>query len=151
MKSDYKNQFPELPPLERAEILKANCDKIENITYNKEFDQEEIRAMQINLSEHSVEIANLEKELEKLTSPIKEKMKVLDKKVANIVSFLQDGYESITADTFKFVYHENDEVVYYDLEGHPVKVRSILPEERQRTIQSQSREFERPTRKIVNE
>lgn len=147
---DYKPKFPDLGIVERNELLRANSDKIEAINYNRFFEEEEIRNMQVNLSELSVEMSNLDLELERVADPIKEKIKAIQKKLDNLISFLRDGYENITADCYKFVEHENNEVVYYDTKGYPVKTRGILPEEKQMTFQSQVRS-DLSKRRAVNE
>ena len=147
-----KEMFASYPLNERAELLNDNCSKVEDITYNRNFTEEELTVMRHNLAENSVSIELSEEELDSVSAPIKEKIKLLQKKNANLISYLRNGYELCRESCFKFVYQELNETVYYNSEGLLVKRRPILPEERQKTIGDATRERNQPTmRRAVGE
>jgi seryl-tRNA synthetase len=134
-----KTMFREYPILERNEMLRANADKIEEKTYQKAFDKEEILEMKINLSDYSVEIANLQAELERISSPIKEKIKAAQKRIEGLVDYVRLGSRQVTEDCYKFVDFKEESVAYYNTEGDLIFARNLNSEDAQKTIHSAMR------------
>jgi predicted RNase H-like nuclease (RuvC/YqgF family) len=124
-----KRKFQEVSLEERIQMLKANCDSADTIDYTKEYTEEEIREMETDLKDKTIQRLKLEEELTEFKQEIKGKMKPLSKIIGGLLTGLRYGSRGVKEKCFKFI--EGTKAYYYNEEGVCVYERPLLPEERQ--------------------
>jgi hypothetical protein len=124
-----RKKFEDFSSEERVQMLRANCDNAEDIDYTKEFTEEEVREMETDLKDSTIEKLKLEEELTEVKQAIKLAIKPISKKLGTLVTNLRFGSRIVTEKCYKFI--EGNRAVYYNSEGENVKDRPLLPEERQ--------------------
>lgn len=126
--------FEDLPVEDRAQALKDNCDKAEDISYFKKFSPEELKEMKDELSDLSIKINDLEIKKKELTKQVQMEIDPKKKDVKLILGNLKQKAQYVNEECFKFIDHEDGRVGYYNDRGDLIEERPILPEERQKSI-----------------
>lgn len=135
--------FANEPVAERRQLLHDNCDQIEQRSFMRSFDQDEVNGRRAELEQVSIQISELEDELAQIRADIKGRIKPLLERRGKILDELKARGEWVTADTYKFVDVDEGKAAYYSEDGYKVEERPITPEERQRNIIQASRFFNR--------
>lgn len=121
-------------PIEhRAQILRDSCDQIEERSYTRKFEQNEIDELRKEVSNVLILANNLEEELAGIKSDFKGKIKPLQERIGKILDELKSGGEYVKGECFKFIDAEAGEVGWYSPDGYLLESRAMKPEERQRT------------------
>jgi len=126
--------FPNDPVAERKQLLHDNCDQIEQRSFTRSFNQDEVNGRRAELEQVSIQISELEDELAQARADIKGRIKPLVERRGKILDELKSRGEWVTADTYKFVDMEEGVAAYYSEDGYKIEERPITPEERQRNI-----------------
>lgn len=126
-----KELFNDVCLNERAEYLKANCDAVEKITYSKSFSSEELAEQRENLTDLSIKIADIEKELEEAKRTYKEMLKPLKEEKAVAIDNLRKKAQVVTEECCKFFDPDSKMIGYYNNEGKLVSSRPAFPDEMQ--------------------
>lgn len=126
--------FPNDPVEAREQMLRDNCDQIEQRSFTRSFSQDEVNDRRAELEQVSIQVAELEDELAQIRADIKGRIKPLLERRGRILDELKARGEWVTADTYKFVDVEAGKTAYYAGDGHKVEERAMTPEERQRNI-----------------
>lgn len=135
--------FPNDPVESREQMLRDNCDQIEQRSFTRSFSQDEVYARRAELEQVSIQVAELEDELAQIRADIKGRIKPLLERRGKILDELKSRGEWVTADTFKFVDVEDGTAAYYSGDGYKIEERPITPEERQGNIIQATRFFNR--------
>jgi regulator of replication initiation timing len=120
-------EYPEGIP--RVQFLDANCVKVVNIGYTREFTPEEMDAMKDNLADVSIELNDLQIEKKELVKEINDKMKPKDKKRKALLENIRKKSEYVNEDCFEFLYQDSKMVGYYNSEGLLVSSRRMKSDE----------------------
>jgi predicted phage tail protein len=122
------------PAERREQILRDNCDQIEEKYYTRKFNQEETNERREELADISIKISETEAELKNIKDSFKIKMKPLTEKKEKLLQELKTGGEYINGNVYKFIDTEEGKAAWYTPEGHLIEERNLRPEERQRSI-----------------
>lgn len=121
------------PIEQRAKILRDSCDQIEERSYTRKFEQEEINELRAELAGVSIQLHELDEELASVRADFKGKTKPLQERVGKILDELKAGGEYVKGECYKFIEPDTGEVGWYTPDGYLLESRSMKPEERQRT------------------
>lgn len=131
-------------PIEvREQLLRDNCDQIEQRSFRRNFSQDEVNDRRAELEQVSIQVSELEDYLAQVRADIKGRIKPLLERRSHILDELKSRGEYVTADTYKFVDVDEGKTAYYSADGHKVEERPMTPEERQRNIIQATRFFNR--------
>lgn len=119
---------------ELEDFLKANADKIETKTYMRYFDKTEAEELKEELSNHMVELNDIEEEQREQNLAFKERKKPLVKRKKEILRDLKINATEVTEDVYKMVDQEAKMVGFYNRSGTLITSRPINPDEYQLSI-----------------
>ena len=129
-----KNIAEHIPLRERERFLKDNCDKVERMSYMKQFTDEEIVAMKNRLSTVSIDMDDIEDEKKEMSVIFKSKLDPMKGEKKTLLRNIKQKAQLVVEDCFKFIDQENEHVEFYNASGDLVESRHIAPEERQRNL-----------------
>ena len=120
---------------ERASFLEDNCDVVEEVTYSRAFEPEELALKREQLTDASIKIADIEEEKKEVVDGFKERLKPLQEQKADAIKALRDKSQTVTEKCYKFLDEETKMVGFYNKEGNLVSSRPAFQRELQKTIQ----------------
>lgn len=120
---------------ERASFLEDNCDDVEEVTYSRAFEPEELALKREQLTDASIKIADIEEEKKEVMDGFKERLKPLQEQKADAIKALRDKSQTVTEKCYKFLDEETKMVGFYNKEGNLVSSRPAFQKELQKTIQ----------------
>lgn len=120
---------------ERASFLEDNCDAVEEVTYSRAFEPEELALKREQLTDASIKIADIEEEKKEVMDGFKERLKPLQEQKADAIKALRDKSQTVTEKCYKFIDEETKMVGFYNKEGNLVSSRPAFQKELQKTIQ----------------
>ena len=120
---------------ERASFLEDNCDAVEEVTYSRAFEPEELALKREQLTDASIKIADIEEEKKEVMDGFKERLKPLQERKADAIKALRDKSQTVTEKCYKFLDEETKMVGFYNKEGNLVSSRPAFQRELQKTIQ----------------
>ena len=120
---------------ERASFLEDNCDAVEEVTYSRAFEPEELALKREQLTDASIKIADIEEEKKEDMDGFKERLKPLQEQKADAIKALRDKSQTVTEKCYKFLDEETKMVGFYNKEGNLVSSRPAFQKELQKTIQ----------------
>lgn len=120
---------------ERASFLEDNCDAVEEVTYSRAFEPEELALKREQLTDASIKIADIEEEKKEVMDGFKVRLKPLQEQKADAIKALRDKSQTVTEKCYKFLDEETKMVGFYNKEGNLVSSRPAFQRELQKTIQ----------------
>ena len=120
---------------ERASFLEDNCDAVEEVTYSRAFEPEELALKREQLTDASIKIADIEEEKKEVMDGFKERLKPLQERKADAIKAKHNKYKTVTEKCYKFLDEETKMVGFYNKEGNLVSSRPAFQRELQKTIQ----------------
>ena len=120
---------------ERAGFLEDNCDAVEEVTYSRAFEPEELALKREQLTDASIKIADIEEEKKMAMDGFKERLKPLQAQKSDAIDALRDKSQTVTEKCYKFPDEETKMVGFYNKEGNLVSSRPAFQKELQKTIQ----------------
>ena len=120
---------------ERASFLEDNCDAVEEVTYSRAFEPEELALKREQLTDASIKIADIEEEKKEVMDGFKERLKPLQERKADAIKALRDKSQTVTEKCYKFLDEETKMVGFYNKEGNLVSSRPAFQRELQNTIE----------------
>ena len=120
---------------ERASFLEDNCDAVQEVTYSRAFEPEELALKREQLTDASIKIADIEEEKKEVMDGFKERLKPLQERKADAIKALSDKSQTVTEKCYKFLDEETKMVGFYNKEGNLVSSRPAFQRELQKTIQ----------------
>lgn len=122
--------MPELTPEERLHTLRNNADNVEQTTYDRELTQEELDTKREMFVDNSIQISNLEDELNEhkesyksKINPIKQVNKVLQQEV-------KTKKQKVKGTLFHMANHETGFMETYNEAGELIGTRRLRPDEK---------------------
>ena len=119
----------------RAGFLEDNCDAVEEVTYSRAFEPEELALKREQLTDASIKIADIEEEKKEVMDGFKERLKPLQEQKGEAIKALRDKSQTVTEKCYKFLDEETKMVGFYNKEGNLVSSRPAFQKELQKTIQ----------------
>lgn len=121
--------------LEKREVfLLDNCDAVEEVTYSRAFAPEELALKREELTEASIQIADIEEEKKEVMDDYKARLKPLQEQKAEAIKALRDKSQTVTEKCYKFLDEETKMVGFYNKEGNLVGSRPAFRRELEKTI-----------------
>lgn len=120
---------------ERAQFLEDNCDAVEEVTYSRAFEPEELALKREQLTDASIQIADIEEEKKEVMDGFKKKLEPLNQLKGEAIKALREKSQTVTEKCYKFLDEETKMVGFYNKEGNLVNSRPAFQKELQKTIQ----------------
>jgi len=124
----------DLSPLDMVNLLRDNCDTVEEIGYTKFFTDEELVEKKDTLADKSIELNNISEEKAVVIADFGKKMKPIAKDIHKILTDIKQKSEYVNGKCYKFIDQEERMIGYYDNNGVLVDTRKARPEELQGNI-----------------
>ena len=132
--------FKDKTPAERHEMLDTNCEKIEEVSYMKTFNEDELRQRKDSLAETSIRITDIEEDIKNYKSAKDEELKPLKESRKKLIADIKAKGEVVKEKCYKFVDLKERRVLYYNEDGDLVDNRRAYPDELSPSIQMAIRE-----------
>lgn len=120
---------------ERASFLEDNCDAVEEVTYSRAFEPEELALKREQLTDAAIKIADIEEEKKTAMDGFKKQLKPLQKQKEEAIEALRDKSQTVIEKCYKFLDEETKMVGFYNKEGNLISSRPAFQKELQKTIQ----------------
>jgi hypothetical protein len=115
-------------------LLADNADAIEEIGYSRRFTPDELNERKEELADTSISISEIDEEKKASDAAFKLRRKPLDERKATLIEELKTKSQFVREECYKFIYHEERMVGFYNADGELVSSRPLMPHEMQRTI-----------------
>lgn len=120
------------------EFLLANADKVEDLTFIRPIDEQEIENLQISLKNESVQVMRLKREHKIKVKEMKAELQPHVNLVHEITETLERGGEEVTEKVYKMINPQENIVAFYDSRGILVHHRQL----KEKTIENQFKVFQ---------
>ena len=119
---------------EREQFLRDNCDAVEEVTYSRAFAPEELSMKREQLTDVSIQIADIEEEKKEVMSDFKKRLEPLTAQKNDTIKALREKSQIVSEECFKFLDEETKMVGFYNRLGDLVNSRPAFPNELNKTI-----------------
>lgn len=126
-----KTMFADVPPAQRIQVLKDNCDSAEETSYLKDLTDEELDIKRETLTTNCITSNRLEEELKEIKSEYKAKIDPLKEETRELCHQVETRKEECKGILFHFADHELSIMNTFDELGEFVSSRRLKPEEKQ--------------------
>lgn len=130
-----ETMFKDKTPSERHDLLEANCDLVQKVTYMKSFEEEELRKRKDALAETSVRITDIEEDIKTYKQKKDEELKPLKEDRKKLIADIKAKGELVDETGYKFVFLKEHKVGIYNEDGDLIEQRRAYPDEMSPTIQ----------------
>ena len=120
-------------------LLQDNCDAVEEVGYTRRFTPEELNVRKEQLADLSILISDLDEEKKQADDVFKTRRKPLNERKAELLSELKNKSEFVREGCYKFIFHDERIVGFYNANGELVSSRTVMPQEMQKTMFTQMR------------
>lgn len=131
--------MPELSPESRRRALEDSCDKIEQSTYFKPLEQNELDVRMEALTKNSIDLDAFDEEKKNFSEYMKAKVDPLKKENKSLLLELRTRQVEVTGNLYHMANYDTGMMDLYGEDGELVSSRRLRPEERQQTIHSLTR------------
>lgn len=129
----------DLPPGERARVIRDSAEKTEAFTYLKPLSSDELAKKQADLSERSVEMARLNDEKAEFLEGWRARSKPVKAELGLLVRDVRNRAVEVSETAYLMPDHETRTMGYYNENGHLVYQRPMMPGENQLSIIGESK------------
>lgn len=129
-----KTYMPDIVPDQRLELLRANCDSMEETKYYKELTPDELDIKREELTTNLIQLSEWEDELTGIKDDFKARMKPLKDVNNDLLGQVKTRKELCSGKLFHFADHTNGLMETFDERGEFVSSRRLRPEERQQKL-----------------
>ena len=130
------NSLKQLSASDRLMTLQSESLSIEEQTYTKPLNEDEMTLVKEELATAAIAKSFLEEELRQIKEDFKAKMAPHNSVIIDSIASLKTGGKTITGLLYKLPDYDNKMVYFVDAEGNQVSSRMMKPEERQVMIGS---------------
>lgn len=123
----------------RAQFLEDNCDAVENVTYSRAFEPEELALAREQLTDASIKIADIEENKKEVMDAFKKQLEPLNQQKVEAIKALRDKSRTVTEKCYKFLDEDTKMVGFYNKEGNLVSSRPAFQKELEKTIHMELR------------
>lgn len=132
--SKFSDDISEKSPKERRELLDGIAYRREEGNYTRTLDPQEIADAKSKLAESAIRTANILEEKKEVMAEFKERIKDQKEIHDDYLSKIKFGSTNVEGSLFLIDDQENGLMHYFDDRGICVKIRPLMPEERQGVI-----------------
>jgi hypothetical protein len=118
----------------RIQILKDNAERIENISYLKQLNDEDLALLKTELAVDSIQLAKLDEAKKEFLVDHKAKVKPLKQQLAIALHKIRTKCEEQEAEAFLVANQEEGIMEYFSAEGELIHSRELTQEEKQLRI-----------------
>lgn len=129
-----KTLFKDEHPADRLKSLEANCDRLEEANYMKQFTHEDLIGFKEELSDVSILLSDIAIEKADANKVFAETAKQPGQRKTEVLKYLKDKAVSVKEQCFVFLDQEEKTAFFYNGEGDQVFSRPLLPKEMQKTF-----------------
>lgn len=129
-----KQFMPEATAKDRLMILQENAAKIEETTYQKNLDAEELASRREDLADNCIRLNQFEDELKEVKDDFKTKMDPLKNSNKTLLTEIKTKQSTVEGTLFHLANHEEGYMETYDKEGVLISTRRLRPDEKQGVI-----------------
>lgn len=134
-----KQLFQNESPHERRELLSNTADGVEEQTYMRELNPDELSFHQNEFSQSSIEIAKLNDELAEKKKEFKEKLSPYKAVCLKSLQCIKLKHEEVKGKVYRICDQESKMTGYYNEDGELINSRPMTKDEFQLTIASATR------------
>lgn len=129
-----KTLFKDEHPDQRVKSLEANCDRLEDVNYMKQFTHDDIIGFKEELSDVSITLSDIAIERTESNKDFAAREKDPKQRKKEVLQYIKDKAVSVNENCFVFLNQDDNTAYFYNGEGDQVFSRPLLPKERQKTI-----------------
>ena len=130
-----KQFMPDVSRTERLALLRENADKIEQRDYYKPLTPDEIAERKSELTENSIQLADIAERKKDAMDAFKEQQKPLVEKNKLLMQEVRFKQAKVSGELFHMANHESGMMETFDESGELIETRRLKPEERQGRLQ----------------
>ena len=119
---------------ERRKFLLDNADKVEEMSYHKRFESDQLAKKKTELSEVCIRINDLEEDIKDYRTKVGLELKPLKEQRTQLLEDIKSKGQLVTEKCFMFVEQKEKMVCFYNAEGVLVSSRPATREELQPTV-----------------
>lgn len=123
--------FADVPPEQRLQVLRDNCDSMEETSYTKDLTQYELDVKQETIAANCINVFQLEEDKKKAIQVFKDQIDPLKEETRELCGQVKNRKEEVKGKLFHFADHETSIMNTYDEMGEFVASRRLKPEEKQ--------------------
>lgn len=129
-----KQLFADVPLHQRAEMLEANAEKVEEMTYQRALSPEELEKTRIEFAQTIIEISTLEDKLKIIVDEHKAAMKPMKDTSKQLLGQIKTKHREVRETVYHLADHETGMMCTYNKTGELIFSRRLTPEENQLSI-----------------
>lgn len=126
-----KQFMPGTDPKERLQIMQENSAKVEQTTYQKQLNEDELSERRECLADNCIKLNNLEDELKEVKDKFKADMDPLKAKNKTLLTEIKTKQSTVDGILYHMADYENGMMETYDEEGLLISSRRLRPDEKQ--------------------
>ena len=126
--------MPNVTAKERLMILQENAVKVEQTTYQKMLDADELAARHEDLAENCIKLSSIDDDKKEVMADFKLKTDPLNLANKTLLTEIKTKQATVEGTLFHLANHEEGFMETYDNEGSLIATRRLRPEEKQGTI-----------------
>ena len=131
--------FQELKIADRAGMLEANCESMEDMTYSKSISQEELEKVRGEFTQLAIEVAALEDQLKEVKEQFAEKLKPMKDEMKESLHILKTRAKEVKERVYVLKDFSEGMIGIYNNRGELISSRRMMAEESQMSINSNLR------------
>lgn len=131
--------MPNVTAKERIMILQENAAKVEQTTYQKQLDADELAARHEDLAENCIKLSSIDDEKKEVMADFKLKTDPLNSANKTLLTEIKTKQATVDGTLYHLANHEEGFMETYDHEGLLIATRRLRPEEKQGTIFSMAK------------
>jgi hypothetical protein len=129
-----KQFMPNVTQKERLMILQETAVKIEQTTYQKSLDADELAARHEDLAENCIKLSSIDDEKKEVMADFKLKTDPLNQANKTLLTEIKTKQATVDGTLYHLANHEEGFMETYDHEGMLIATRRLRPEEKQGTV-----------------
>lgn len=126
--------FQDEPEINRAQLLRESCMKVEKTSWQRHFTQDELEAFKEEFSQKHIELGEADTELKEYKERHKERITPMKDRSSQLLDHIKTKKEDHYEDCFAFDDQEAGTVSFYNRKGEKVSERKLMPSEKQTNI-----------------
>ena len=129
-----KQFMPDSTPKERLMVLQENAAKIEQTTYQKMLNQDELAVRHEDLATNCIKLSSIDDEKKEVMADFKLRTDPLNTANKTLLTEIKTKQTTVDGTLYHMANHEEGWMETYDHDGMLIATRRLRPEEKQGTI-----------------
>lgn len=129
-----KQLFADVPLHQRAEMLEANAEKVEEMTYQRALSPEELEKIRIEFAQTIIEVSTMEDKLKMIVDEHKSAIKPKRATGMQLLGQIKTKHREVKETVYHLADRETGMMCTYNKVGELIFSRRLTPEENQLSI-----------------